>query len=309
MRKRILLAAFLAVLCFAFIPSLYVHAATPLDTDAKASLTGTSQKDGSSFSDLTVDIYRVAEAHPNGEFELIAPFSSYPVSIYDIMEQAQWTNVANTLHAYIVADRITPDAAAVTGADGVAAFTNLETGLYLVEEIVAENTDGTYVFNRFMVYLPTPQADGSYLYDVEACPKCVSFVPKTEYKVSKLWQDAGHQDDRPLAVIVDIYKNGELRETMVLSAENNWSYTWYVSEEDRGGWSVAERPVGSMYTVTVQQNGSNFSIINTHTSVPDVPEPPKTGDTVNLMPYIVTMCMSGIVLMILGVYSRRRKGE
>lgn len=309
MRNRILSVISLLAIFFALFSPLCAQAITPLDPDAEASLTVSYQKDGTAFPDLTVGIYRVAKAFPNGEFELIAPFSSYPVSIYDIIEQEQWTNAANTLYGYIVSNQIVPDAEAVTNAEGLAVFANLETGLYLVEQIVAENANGTYIFNRFMVYLPTPQADGSYLYDVKANPKCVSFVPKTEYKVTKLWQDAGHQNDRPEEVLIDIYKDGVLQDTQPLNAANNWSYIWYVSEDDPGSWTVVERSVDSMYTVSVRQNSSCFSIINTHTSNLEKPDSPQTGDTSNLMLYVIMMCVSGIMLIILGIYSRRRNGE
>ncbi len=306
MKKRVLSVISLLVVLFALFSPLCVKAITPLNTDAAVSLTVSYQKDGTAFPGLTVDIYRVAKAYPNGEFELIAPFCSYPVSIYDIMEQEQWTNVANTLYGYIVSNQIMPDAKTVTNAQGLASFTDLETGLYLVEEIVAENTNGTYIFNRFMVYLPTPQVDDGYLYDVEAKPKCISYVPKTEYKVTKLWQDAGHQKDRPKEVLVDIYKNGVLQDTQTLNAENNWSYIWYVSEDDPSRWTIVERSIDDMYTAAVQQNSSCFSIINTHVSNMEKPNPPQTGDTTNFMLYVVTLCISGVMLIILGIYSRRR---
>ena len=304
MKKRILLLISLIVICLTLFSPLCVNAATPLDPNAKASLTITYRKGGAAFSDLTVGIYRVAQAFPSGIFELIEPFSSYPVNIHDIMVQEQWTNAANTLNAYIVSNHITPDAEMLTDEEGVALFTDLETGLYLVEEVAAENTSGTYVFNRFMVYLPTPQADGSYNYAVEARPKCTNFVPKTQYTVTKLWQDSGNQASRPKEVSVEIYKDGQLYETQILSASNNWTYTWFVNSEEYSRWTVTEPSVSAPYKLTVKENGNNFSIINTWHTPTDVPQ---TGDTFAPLPWIIIMCLSGILLVILGVYSRRHK--
>lgn len=304
MKKRILLLISLIVICLTMFAPLCVNGATPLDPDAEASLTISYQKDGATFPGLTVDIYRVAQAFSSGKFELIEPFSSYPVNIHDIMEQEQWTNVANTLNAYIVSNHVTPDKEALTNAEGLAVFTNLETGLYLVEEVVAENTNGTYVFNRFMVYLPTPQTDGSYDYAVEAKPKCTNFVPKTQYTVTKLWQDSGNQASRPKEVAVDIYKDGQLYETQTLSASNNWTYTWFVSGGEYSKWTVTERFATAPYKVTIKQNGSSFSIINTWQTSSDTPQ---TGDTFAPLPWVITMCFSGIVLLILGIYGRRYK--
>ena len=304
MKKRILPLILLLSVCLTALCGLRVQAVTPLDPDAEASLSISYQKDGAAFPGLTVRIYRVAQAFPNGEFELIAPFSSYPVNIYDIMAQEQWTNVANTLNAYIVSNHVTPDGEVLTNAEGLVAFADLETGLYLVEEVVAENTNGTYVFNRFMVYVPAPQADGSYNYAVEAKPKCTNFVPKTQYTVTKLWQDSGNQASRPKEVSVEIYKDGQLYETQILNASNNWTYTWFVSGEGYSKWTVTEPFVSAPYKVTVRENGSSFSIINTwHTPT----DSPQTGDTFAPLFWILIMCFSGIVLVILGIYGRRHR--
>lgn len=304
MKKRILpLILFLAV-CVAALCPIRANAAEALNPDAKASLAISYQKDGVAFPDLTVGIYRVAQAFSDGTFELIEPFSTYPVNIHDIMAQEQWTNVANTLNAYIVSNHVTPDTAALTDENGLAVFTDLETGLYLVEEVVAESAGGTYVFNRFMVYLPTPQTDGSYDYDVEAKPKCISFVPKTQYFVTKLWQDAGNQASRPKEVSVEIYKDGRLYETQKLNASNNWTYTWFVSGEEYSKWTVSEPSVAAPYKVTIKENGNAFSIINTWQNASDSP---STGDTFAPLPWILIMCFSGVVLLILGIYGRRNK--
>ena len=53
--------------------------------------------------------------------------------------------------------------------------------------------------------------DGSYTYDVAARPKYTQSVPHEKYSVTKLWQDAGHQEIRPKAVTVKIYRDGVLR--------------------------------------------------------------------------------------------------
>ena len=307
MRKQIMILICLVALCTAVLCPLSVQATTPLDPAADASLTLHYQKEKQAFSDLQISIYRVAEAFPDGTFELIEPFSSYPINIHDITAQEQWKNIAVTLNAYIVANQLMPYREATTNDTGTAVFEHLETGLYLVSEVVAENNSGTYVFDQFIVYLPTPQTDGSFDYDVEAKPKCVNYVPKTEYRVTKLWQDAGNQDDRPEEITVDIYKDGELWETQILGASNNWSYVWYVSDEEQSNWAVVERSVPEEYKVTVQKNGGTFSIINTHKSNQEIPDSPQTGDTSNITLYIMLMCISGIMLIVLGIYNRRHK--
>jgi len=306
MRKQITLLICSVALCMAMLYPLNAQA-VPLDPTADASLTVHYQKEGQAFGGLSISIYRIAEAFPDGTFERIAPFSSCPVSIHGITAQEQWKHTAVTLHAYIVANQLMPYREAVTNHAGTAVFEQLETGLYLVSEVVADTNRGTYVFDQFMVYLPTPQQDGSFAYDIEAKPKCADYIAKTEYRVTKLWQDTGKQADRPEEITVDIYKDGKLWETQTLGADNNWSYVWHVSGDEQSSWIVAERAAPDAYTVTVQQNGSNFSIINAHKSITDNPTPPQTGDSSNITLYIMVMCISGIMLIVLGIYSRRHK--
>lgn len=304
MRKRILSWLLLTVLCFFTLCPLRAAAVEAVDPQAEAGLTLYYQKDGYCFSELDICIYRVASVSPDGTFSLLAPFSDYPVNIYGITTQLQWDQVADTLHSRIVADGVAPSHQTKTDTSGSAVFQGLETGLYFVDAVRAENDTATYVFNRFMVYLPTPQPNGSQNYTVEANPKCTHYVPKRQYTVTKLWQDAGQGESRPKSVTVDIYKDGSLYETQILSSENNWSYTWKVSGEDTGVWTVAEQNVPEHYKVTVTQKGSVFYITNARQSQSVTP---PTGDSFTPLPWVLALCLSGIGLLILAVFIRRRK--
>lgn len=304
MKKRILPLVALFLICLAMLCPVFASASTLLDPDAQASLTLHYQKDGLAFEALEVGIYRVAEAFPDSSFRLIEPFSSCPINLHGITTQQQWDYIAKTLWSYIVATQLEPDREAKTDENGSVCFSSLQTGLYFVPEAVAENADGTYVFRPFLVYLPTPQPDGTYDYAVDAKPKCTNFIPKTQYTVTKLWQDGGKQGLRPQSVTVDIYQDGVLQETQLLSPENNWTYTWYISGEDPGKWTVTERTVPANYKVSIKENGSHFSLINTYKTPPDTPQ---TGDSFAPLPWILAMCLSGIGLLIIGIYSRRHR--
>lgn len=304
MRKRVLSILFACFVCLSVLRPFGAYAITPLDPEAEASLTLHYQKEGTAFPELPIGIYRIAEAFPDGKFALISPFSSYPIDIHGIMQQSQWTDIATTLDAYIVANQLQPDREMNTDEQGTVCFSDLDTGLYFVREAVAENTSGTYVFNQFLVYVPTPQPDGTYTYAVEANPKCTQFIPKTQYTVTKLWQDKGYQTSRPKEIIADIYKDGILYDTQALNADNNWSYTWYVNGEDSAKWTVSERTVPDAYKVSIRENNGVFSIVNIRQSEPG--SPPKTGDSFTPLPWILLLCFSGIMLLILGIYGRRR---
>ena len=127
MRKQITLLICLVALCMAMFCPLSVQAATPLDPTADISLTLHYQKEEQAFGELSISIYRVAEAFPDGTFELIEPFSSYPINIHDITMQEQWKNTAVTLSSYIVANQLMPYREATTNDVGTAVFEYLET--------------------------------------------------------------------------------------------------------------------------------------------------------------------------------------
>lgn len=298
MKKRFFLLALALVLSFALLPAAAVAA------EPEASLTLHYQKDGAGFSDLKIEVFRVAQQQPDGSFRLLAPFASYPVNIYGITNQAGWTQVAETLHSYMVADKVAPTRTALTDEKGSVRFSALETGLYFVSEARATAMQGTYVFNRFMIYVPTPQADGSLQYEVEARPKCTEFVPNTQYTITKLWEDAG-SESRPEAVTAEIYRDGVLQESVTLSAANNWSYHWYVEHTDLAQWTVAEREVPAGYRVALQYREGHFILVNTLETPPQ--EDPETGDRFALIPWVLAMSLSGMALILLGTYGLRRR--
>lgn len=265
------------------------------------SLTLRYVQDKAGFEGIPVRIYRVAEAQSGGSYGLVAPFDGYPVNINGITSQREWRTVTTTLAAYIAADAPAPAAVGTTDSTGTVVFKGLEAGLYFVEGVTAENANGVYCFDEMMVYLPTPQEDGTYLYDLEAAPKCGSFVPAEEYKITKLWKDAG--DKRPVSVTVDILLDGVVKEQVVLNEKNNWTYSWRVAG-NKGKWTVVERNVPEGYQVTIDASGNFFVITNVSTTPPVVP---PTGDTASLGFYVILLAVSGLLLVLLSSRHGRRK--
>lgn len=303
MRKRILLGlCFVALLCACLRPHR-AKALTPLEPDRLCSLTLHYTQDGLGFEALSVRIYRVAEAFPDGTFDLIEPYSAYPVNIHGITSQKEWQDVASTLRAYIAADQVEPTRVETTDAEGMVVFRELQTGLYFVHGVVAEKESGTYRFNDFMIYLPTPMENEGFQYDVQAVPKCVQFTPNTHYSVVKLWKDTGNEQQRPQSVTVEIMKDGEVYETVVLSQENQWSYRWTVPH-DNSIWSVVEKDVPSGYKVSISENATGFVITNTKTTPTD---PPDTGDVFPLGLCTAVLCISGLGLVLLGALRERKR--
>lgn len=306
MKKSMLRWLCVLIFCCAVLQPLQTNAA-PIKTDSDCTLTLHYTNNGMGFDALDIHIYRVAEAFPDGTFELVAPYASYPVNIHGITSQKEWKDVASTLTAYIAADHVQPYRTGQTNESGTVDFDKLETGLYLVSSVTAEDTNGTWLFSEFMMYLPTPLDDGSFDYDVEAIPKRISFTPQpegTKYTVVKLWKDVGYSEQRPAAVTVDILNHGVVHDTVILSADNNWSYSW-TDPNGGGSWSVVEKDVPDHYMVTITSDETAFVITNTRQS--DEPDPPQTGETAPIRLYITIMWISGFMLVIFGIGVSRGK--
>lgn len=281
--------------------SLCAFAAEPIDTHKNGSITFDYHLEG-----LEIKTYRIAEAFADGTFALTGDFKDYPVNIYGITSKAEWKNIASTLSSYIAADGILPDFSGTTDKDGKVFFENAPVGLYLTLSVRAETEDDISVFEDFITVLPTSDENG-YNYDISAFPKCEEYVvkpDKIEYKVVKQWKDNGYAEKRPEKIEVEIIKNGKVESTQYLTAENNWCYSWS-ADDDGSVWQAVERKIPDGYTVTTVKNSSTIIITNAYDY--GDPDSPQTGDTSVVWPYILIMCFSGIMMILIAIRGKKHE--
>lgn len=299
------------LIVFCFICTLLLpipaNALQNVDITRDCSLTIQYTKNGYAFPGLEIRIYQVAEFLSDYYYAQTDAFKNYPVRIHGVTSQKEWRDTANTLAAYIASDQLQPTKTALTDSDGTAAFTQLQTGLYLILGVSAENSSGSYEFENFMVFLPNSEENNRLNYDVVAKPKA-SFKPKPEeellqYRVVKLWKDLGNSLQRPQSVTVAILKDGILQEEVSLHAGNNWSYFWTAPSDD-SQWTVIEKNVPDGYSVIITASENTFSITNSRPAPGGAP--PQMGDTFPLMGYILIMSFSGLLLTMLGIWRKRK---
>lgn len=318
MKKRSICLLLVLMICFGWLRM--ECAASGIDPAQPCSLTLFYTKSEDVFSELKIDIYRVADLHPNGVYRLLEPFSNYPIKIHGITSQQEWWETAQTVRNYVEANQIEAYQSQYTDQNGKAVFTDLETGIYMVKGTTAQSNDSMVVFHDFMIYLPTPVGN-DYDYSVEAKPKCTQYELPTKYTVVKLWKDSDYSAERPNFVFVDIIKDGEVQNSVVLNSENNWSYSWEATDKD-SSWSVIEKDVPDGYQVSISNNQSMFIITNSKTPVvpddpdtpntpdaPNVPDTPETGDTSPLLLYGVGLCISGFGLILLWELKLRERRD
>ncbi len=273
------------------------------DDSALAALTVTANnpKDGKAISGLELTVYKAADMNvePNGHvtFYLTTAFEEYnedgPKKIDgglnpNDFESSSWASTAKSLEPHVLSDAANnkkfESTSKVTGADGKAAFTGLEQGLYLML--------GTYKGAEYQsvavtpVFLTLPQwsdAAGDWSLNAQSTAKptvtpkpTVPPTPpvtpkKTSITVQKIWaNDDTAQSSRPASINVELLdSNGKTVGTPVaLSASNGWKYTW--TGLDEGKWSVKESVVPTGYAVSYEEattaEGKTITVKNTKNS-------------------------------------------
>ncbi len=295
------------VLCFAMcVPLLQLGAGarSMMDTNQTANLSLTYDHEEQAFADLDIKIYRIADVEGFGTFTLTGAFADYAISLNDIKSQSEWNKVAETAMAYVVADSISPYATASTDESGTVHFADLPLGLYLVQGVQVETQNGYYHFGTFPIVLPGLDDKDEWIYTVDANPKYV-FEEKTpdpvEYSVLKLWKDTGFEKLRPSEVKIDIYKDGDFVENVVLSDANDWTYSWQ-APNDGAVWTAVESEVKNGYTVTLEQRGNTFVVTNTYKEGP----PHQSGDAAIGNVAAVALAVAGLGFVVFGVLRRRK---
>ncbi|MBR6548829.1 MAG: Cna B-type domain-containing protein [Clostridia bacterium] len=288
------------IACLLLVIILVVPMFASAETESKTSLQICYRYEGTPCANLAIYTYQIAYQEANGTFELTKPFDEYPITIYDITNQSEWKTITATLASYIVADGLSTPLSGTTNSEGNILFADLEPGMYLTLAVQTKLGETTVSFYDFISVISQDASENP----VVAYPKFEAYTPKiTEYKVVKQWRDIGFESFRPKSIQVDILKDGDLFTSQILSADNNWCYRW-TANDDGSRWQVVERFVSDGYTVSNTYRDGVFMIVNTYKS--DSPEQPQTGDQSSLMPYVVGLCGSGCLLLLLGVWRKRK---
>ena len=316
--RKLGIIVFLLCLCLHLLPYQVMAASTsdavePIIPENECSLTVSYCYGETAFSDIQVKLYRIAEVSADFRYTLMQPFEASGLILDGIRTAGEWDIVRSTLEAHILACNIAPEFTSVTNEDGQVSFGTLKTGMYLAIVNQVEQDDLHYRFDSALIALPGIEQDGRWQYQVSVNAKGEVLPPvdpdeNVELKVLKLWRGDEGRNDRPKSIEVEIFCDGSSYKTVILSEENHWAYSW--SAMDNGSsWTVVERNVPQGYTMTVEERQSTFVLTNTWTpTYPDDPgKPPQTGDTSNIMLYVLLMISSGSMLIILGITGKKSR--
>ena len=317
-KRRMAVVIALFCLCFWLTPCYAMAASTtdasePINVNQECMLTLTYTCDGTAFEDVSVKLYKIADVSFDFQYTLTSHFESWGLVLNGVQTNGEWNVTRSTLEAHIIADNIKADTVSKTDSTGTVCFEELKPGLYLATGGTITKGELTCHFDSALIALPGLDADGRWQYQVAVAPKPEMIPPEEkeiELKVLKLWKGDERRNSRPKNIEVDIFRDGAFYKKIVLSEEDNWSYSW-MAKEDGAEWSVIERNTPSGYTVTVEKRDDSFVLTNTYRPQnPDGPfEAPQTGDTSNIMVYVVLMFVFGSMLIILGIIGKRNAHE
>lgn len=267
-------------------------------------------------------VYRVAEWSKSGGYAPTGKFSGYADSIDWAgllnADSETFRVVAQTLAAYAQRDGINADDEAVTDQNGDAAFAGLAKGLYLVS--VARYTGITDAGDNIAcdasaLLVSLPAFEDSATDGGSSQTMHVTLAPKTECETTpqpsmteltarKVWkndstQASGVSSDRPKSITVQLLRDGTVFATARLDESNHWQYRWTGLEAGHD-WRVVEASVPARYVVTLDREGNEVVITNTHVT------PPDTGANISTMVILaVAVAIAAIGLFACVVIGRR----
>ena len=307
------------VLIFICIVSTMLGSFAIADETEDVSLTIINEYEEILLEGVEWNLYRVADRISEGNYELSGNFVGYDVSFED-QSASVLAETASTLANYVVTDSIESDAYSVSDESGKVFFNSftdgskLTNGIYLALGSSVELDGKKYTPVPMLMELASWSDENAQLVvyakiQVEEIP----FEP-VDYTVTKIWEDEEGEQYRPATVTVEIYCDGEVVETVELSEENDWSYSW----TDTVGceWNVKEIDVPEYYKVVYRSDSSDYVIVNTFdsdlydgssssgqeepTPTPTPPGGDKRPQTGQLWWPVPVLALGGILLVVLG---------
>lgn len=300
MKKRIIPIVFCVL--------LLLSAALPMFAAQAGSITVWFKQEQQPVAGVSFHIYKAAEWN-GSSYTLVSPFSNLSVKLADDPASEEWQALASTLSAYVARDHIKSLAIGQTNENGSLTFEGLADGLYLLVGSSVELGDTRLFFQPLLVSVPFAQADGTNDYYVVTEPKYESRKVTDETvtrRALKIWKDDGNEEKRPQNITVQLLCDGEIHDEQILSAENNWSYTWE-NLDAAHDWQLTEKTVPEDYTVEITQQDMTFTVTNTNDNPP--PPPPTVPQTGLLWWPVPVLGGIGALALFFGIFLLLRKKD
>lgn len=207
-------------------------------------------------------IFKAAEKNEDGEYTLVGDFAEYPVDLSGVTETSQMQDIADTLESYTKTDSLTAVSTAVTDEQGIASLTVDGAGLYLVTGKSFDSETQKFTPSAMFVEVDD-KVLGEGEMTVYAKYTIEDITEEADFSVKKTWVVPNNDEKAiPKSVKVEIYCDGEVKETVTLDASNKWEYAW--KGDGKSEWAVKEIDVPESFTVVTKNSGGEFSITNSY---------------------------------------------
>lgn len=164
-----------ALLCMMGTTAMAAQEMPDLNKTGSISVTMKDSDSGKTVSGGTFTLYQVGDVLVNNGFSFVLTdaFSGSRLDVNDV----ESASLADNLAAYAKKNNLSGTPVSI-GTDGIASFSNLSVGLYLL--VQTEAAPNYRAVSPFLVSVPTHDASG-YVYQVDATPKMekVTVVPTT----------------------------------------------------------------------------------------------------------------------------------
>lgn len=215
------------------------------------------------LSGMKWKLYKVGErTSDGGNFRQTGDFAAFQVNLRRLTEE-RVNEAAQTLQSYAVANKLSPLREGQTNENGEIEFSGLDAGLYLVSGTLLKIDSHYYVPTTALVEIRAEDENLRY----DAYPKFQYQVMNGQprrYVAYKKWVgDEENIENRPKQIVVDIYKDEEYYDSVILNDENNWQYTW-IDNEGVSAWIVMEKDIPERYELNVMYDESRYILENSY---------------------------------------------
>lgn len=158
------------------------------DTSQDCTLTIKCTSGEDAVADARIELYCVAEFDEYGQFSLVDDFAGNGINLSELERASEWSQAARRLEISAKLAEVAPSFVTNASSKGVATFSGLECGLYLVGTSEGSAASGqTYASSAFLVSLPAESADReSWTYRISVEPK---------FELTSDGSDKGNRDD------------------------------------------------------------------------------------------------------------------
>ncbi len=284
-----IIKSLILIFCIFFGVTLKLNADNIIDFDKKGNIKVTLIENSENVvvEGAEITIYKVADAteyNNNLKFEYVDEIKSCDFNLEDLENSNATSEILKC---------ITKDVLSITKSTndkGIVTFDNLDLGLYIVTQ--SNKVEGFSVIDSFLVMIPNV-IDNEWIYDISALPK-TDIYKVMDLIINKVWNTVN--ENLPHEILVNLYKNDEVIETVVLNEENNWSYT-FEDIEASDEYYIKEVNVPKGYIDSYQIVDNVFTIINSD-------KLPQTGQ---IFYPIVFLIISGVIFILIGIIILKRE--